>query len=66
MFACEHFELDPDILCVGNGYIAAEIKDARGVLLIDDTDFSVTPFDAIGARNPAWAPADAETLVACE
>jgi hypothetical protein len=50
----------------GHGYIAAEIKDARGVLLIDDTDFSVTPFGATGARNPAWAPVDANTLVACE
>jgi WD40 repeat protein len=49
------------------GFIAAEIDStSHGVLFIDDTDFSVTPFTSIGSRNPAWAPAGVQVPVSCE
>jgi hypothetical protein len=50
------------------GYIAAHRdSDARGLVLIDDQELSVSELPAVrGARNAAWAPQDLVLPIHCE
>ena len=49
-----------------SGFIAAEVSEpAHGVLLIDDTTFSVASTRIAGGRNPAWGPATASFAIDC-
>jgi dipeptidyl aminopeptidase/acylaminoacyl peptidase len=51
-----------------DGYLAAEIKDAPGgIVMIEEDTFLVAPLiDTLGGRNPAWAPEHVDLEPSCE